>query len=197
MADSIDVQTQHENIEQEGVPVTDVVQAGAQTGSAQTGRQIIDLSNDDETNGGNDNQGDNPRELVKLRHSEITVPKGDEFNGIRKEYRSIYDHQHKALPPDCRLSRTFSDMALAVSSANKKHIMDRHKKEWKNAMNAAGKMLREEKEEMEWFLEEKIHREKDIATFRIMILGGSIQRYREHRRNAELLEKMFEDLKEL
>lgn len=88
-------------------------------------------------------------------------------------------------------------MALAVSSANKKHIMDRHKKEWKNAMNAAGKMLREEKEEMEWFLEEKIHREKDEATFRIKILGGSIQRYREHKRNAELLEKMFEDLKEL
>lgn len=88
-------------------------------------------------------------------------------------------------------------MALAVSSANKKHIMDRHKKEWKNAMNAAGKMLREEKEEMEWFLDEKLHREKDENTFRIKILGGSIKRYREHRRNADLLEKMFEDLKEL
>lgn len=88
-------------------------------------------------------------------------------------------------------------MALAVSSANKKHIMDRHKKEWKNAMNAAGKMLREEKEEMEWFLEEKIHREPDERTFRIKILGASIQRYREHKSNADLLGKMFEDLKEL
>ena len=135
--------------------------------------------------------------MVELRHSEITVNKGDEFNGIRKEYQAIFDHEHKALPPESRLSRTFSDMALAVSSANKKHIMDRHKKEWKNAMNAAGKMLREEKEEMEWFLDEKLHREKDENTFRIKILGGSIKRYREHRRNADLLEKMFEDLKEL
>ncbi|KAI6881638.1 hypothetical protein KC363_g3291 [Hortaea werneckii] len=167
MADSIDVHTQHGNIEQEDVPVTDVVQTAIQT------------------------------ELVKLRHSEIIVPKGDEFNGIRKEYKSIFDRQHKALPPDSRLSRTFSDMALAVSSANKKHIMDRHKKEWKNAMNAAGKMLREEKEEMEWFLEEKIHREPDERTFRIKILGGSIRRYREHKSNADLLGKMFEDLKEL
>lgn len=123
--------------------------------------------------------------------------KGDEFNGIRKEYQSIFDHEHKALPPDSRLSRTFSDMALAVSSANKKHIMDRHKKEWKNAMNAAGKMLREEKEKMEWFLEEELRRKKDQRAFRIEILGGSVQRYKEHKKNADLLEKMFEDLKEL
>ncbi|KAI7360640.1 hypothetical protein KC336_g21952, partial [Hortaea werneckii] len=108
MANSIDVQTQHENIEQEGVPVTDIIQAGAQTR-----REIIDLSNDDETNGRNDSNGDTPKELVKLRHSEITVPKGDEFNGIRIEYKSVFDRQHKALPPDSRLSRTFSDMALA------------------------------------------------------------------------------------
>ncbi|KAI7466179.1 hypothetical protein KC357_g7426 [Hortaea werneckii] len=192
MADSIDVQTHHQNIEQEGVPITGVVQT-----VAQTEREIIDLTTDDETNGRNDNNGDNPKELVKLRHSEITVPKGDEFNGIRKEYKSIFDQQHKALPPGSRLSRTFSDMALAVSSANKKHIMDRHKKEWKNAMNAAGKVLREEKEEMEWFLEEKLCRDPDERTFRIKILGGSIRRYREHKSNADLLGKMFEDLKEL
>ncbi|KAI6858755.1 hypothetical protein KC343_g646 [Hortaea werneckii] len=188
MAETNDIQTHQENIEAENVAVSNDVQRGP---------EIINLSDDDETNGENDSNGSNRKELVKLRHSEIIVPNGDEFNGIRKEYKTVFDHQHKALPPDCRLSRTFSDMALAVSSANKKHIMDRHKKEWKNAMNAAGKMLREEKEEMEWFLEEKIHREKDEATFRIKILGGSIQRYREHKRNAELLEKMFEDLKEL
>ena len=56
MADSIDVQTQHENIEQEGVPVTNVIQTGAQTE-----REIIDLSNDDAPNGGNDSNGDNPK----------------------------------------------------------------------------------------------------------------------------------------
>ncbi|KAI7553617.1 hypothetical protein KC331_g1110 [Hortaea werneckii] len=160
----------------------------ADSNEIQTRSEIIDISDDDEGN---------PNESVTLRHSQITVNKGDEFNGIRKEYQSIFDHEHKALPPDSRLSRTFSDMALAVSSANKKHIMDRHKKEWKNAMNAAGKMLREEKEKMEWFLEEELRRKKDQRAFRIEILGGSVQRYKEHKKNADLLEKMFEDLKEL
>ena len=47
MADSIDAQTRQENIEQEGVPVTNVVRT-----SAQTEREVIDLSNDDNTNGG-------------------------------------------------------------------------------------------------------------------------------------------------
>ncbi|KAI7215640.1 hypothetical protein KC333_g5324 [Hortaea werneckii] len=179
MADSNEIQVQQGNTGQESVPATDAVQ---------TRSEIIDISDDDE---GNSN------ESVTLRHSQVTVNKGDEFNGIRKEYQSIFDRQHKALPPDSRLSRTFSDMALAVSSANKKHIMDRHKKEWKNAMNAAGKVLREEKEEMEWFLEEKIHRRKEERAFRMEILGGSVQRYKEHKKNADLLEKMFEDLKEL
>ncbi|KAI7337985.1 hypothetical protein KC315_g1979 [Hortaea werneckii] len=179
MADSNEIQVQQGNTGQESVPATDAVQ---------TRSEIIDISDDDEGN---------PNESVTLRHSQITVNKGDEFNGIRKEYQSIFDHEHKALPPDSRLSRTFSDMALAVSSANKKHIMDRHKKEWKNAMNAAGKVLREEKEKMEWFLEEELRRKKDQRAFRIEILGGSVQRYKEHKKNADLLEKMFEDLKEL
>ena len=89
------------------------------------------------------------------------------------------------------------DMALAVSSADKKHIMDRHKKEWKAAMNLAGKKLKEEKEKMEWILEEEIHHEKEKRAFRVGVLGGSVQRYKEHKKNADLLEKMFEDLKEL
>lgn len=88
-------------------------------------------------------------------------------------------------------------MALAVSSADKKHIMDRHRKEWKAAMNLAGKRLREEKEKMEYFLDEEIARPRDCRTFRMEILEGYVRRYKEHKKNANLLEKMFEDLKEL
>lgn len=64
-------------------------------------------------------------------------------------------------------------------------------------MNAARKMLREEKEELEWILEERMTRPRDERTFRSGILGGYIQRCKEHKKNADLLEKMFEDLKEL
>ncbi|GAB1732933.1 hypothetical protein NU195Hw_g7620t1 [Hortaea werneckii] len=192
MADSIDAQTRQENIEQEGVPVTNVVRT-----SAQTEREVIDLSNDDNTNGGSGRNEGNSTESVTLKHSEITVYKGDEFSQIRKAYHSIFERQSRALPPNIPLSRKFLDMALAVSSADKKHIMDRHRKEWKAAMNLAGKRLREEKEKMEYFLDEEIARPRDCRTFRMEILEGYVRRYKEHKKNANLLEKMFEDLKEL
>ncbi|KAI6833384.1 hypothetical protein KC340_g6973 [Hortaea werneckii] len=192
MADTSDVQPQQGYIEQESALVTDVAQTGVAAGG-----EIIELSDDDEISGRDDGNGSKANESVTLKHSDITVDKGDELNQIRKKYHSIFERQSRALPPNIPLSRKFLDMALAVSSADKKHIMDRHKKEWKAAMNLAGKKLKEEKEKMEWILEEEIHHEKEKRAFRVGVLGGSVQRYKEHKKNADLLEKMFEDLKEL
>ncbi|KAK4544837.1 hypothetical protein LTR36_003741 [Oleoguttula mirabilis] len=139
-------------------------------------------------------------EYVLLEHTRLTVRSGDELPRLRAEYEAIFHRQAKAMCGEdiqqAKHKRHLQDIAHAVSSAERRYIIDRHGKEWKKAMDRSEALLEADFERAKTIAEDEMLREDENAIFR-RVLAMRRARLIGALKDEKRREAIYNDLKEI